>query len=320
MAATYLHDHKEFSTLLRILEGETGILSGLIEKDYWIMHSLYGLKKQGYDFQLKGGTSLSKGFALIDRFSEDIDLHINPPKEMGINENTNNSNARNIQKKKDYYDQLAKEIKIDGLIGIDRDTLFDDTRKYNSGGIRLYYKNLTGLIEGVKEGILLEAGYDTVAPNMPVMISSWAYDKAANTPNIEIIDNRAIDILCYDHRYTFVEKLQTIATKFRKEMNTGEVPTNYMRQYYDVYCLLGDKGIQEFIGTDEYKQHKENRFPEDDLKIPINENEAFLLSDKRIREKFQKRYELTKTLYYKGQPPFKEILARIHQYIDRLQA
>ena len=318
MAAIYLHDHKEFPTLLRILESETGILAGLIEKDYWIMHSLYGLKKQGYDFQLKGGTSLSKGFGLIDRFSEDIDMHINPPKELGINENTNNSNSRNIQKKKDYYDQLAKEIKIDGLIGIDRDMLFDDPKKYNSGGIRLYYKKLTGLIEGVKDGILLEAGYDTVAPNMPVIISSWAYDKAANTPNIEIIDNRAIDILCYDHRYTFVEKLQTIATKFRKEMNSGEVPTNYMRQYYDVYSLLGDKGVQEFIGIDEYKKHKENRFPKDDLKIPINENEAFLLSDEGIRERFQKRYELTKALYYKGQPPFYEILKRIHQYIDRL--
>ena len=100
MAEIYLHDHKEFPILLRVLEEETNILAGLIEKDYWIMHSLYGLKKQNYDFQLKGGTSLSKGFGLIDRFSEDIDMHINPPKEIGINENPNNNNAKNIQKKK----------------------------------------------------------------------------------------------------------------------------------------------------------------------------------------------------------------------------
>src|SRR5580692_1211467 len=101
MAAIYLHNHKSFQDLLRILEDETGILDGLIEKDYWIMHSLYGLKKQGYNFQLKGGTSLSKGFHLIDRFSEDIDMHINPPKELGINENPNNINVKNIKKKKD---------------------------------------------------------------------------------------------------------------------------------------------------------------------------------------------------------------------------
>ena len=46
MAAIYLHEHKEFADLLRIIEEEDGILAGLVEKDYWIMHSLYGLSKK----------------------------------------------------------------------------------------------------------------------------------------------------------------------------------------------------------------------------------------------------------------------------------
>ncbi|WEK33562.1 MAG: nucleotidyl transferase AbiEii/AbiGii toxin family protein [Candidatus Pseudobacter hemicellulosilyticus] len=318
MAAIYLHDHSEFQNLLNILWEESGILPGLIEKDYWIMHCLYGLKKQGYVFQLKGGTSLSKGLGLIDRFSEDIDMHINPPAELGINENPKNQNEKNIQKKKDYYDQLAGEITIAGIIEVKRDTDFDDKNRYNSGGIRLIYQQQSNPVEGVKEGILLEAGYDNVAPNMPLTISSWAYERAKNTFGIDIIDNRAVDILCYDHRYTFVEKLQTIATKFRKEMETGQVATNYMRQYYDVYSLLGDGQVQEFIGSGEYLAHKEKRFPGDDLAIPVNKNEAFLLNDKSIREKLQKRYESTKALYYKGQPPFEEVLNRIQRYIDKL--
>ena len=119
-AATYLHHHPQFSHLINILAEEMDILPGLIEKDYWIMHCLYALKKQGYQFQLKGGTSLSKGFGLIDRFSEDIDMHINPPAELGINENPNNQNAKNIQRKKDYYDQLAKEIAIYGITEVKR--------------------------------------------------------------------------------------------------------------------------------------------------------------------------------------------------------
>ena len=72
----YLHQHTEFRELLRILESETDIQAALIEKDYWIMHVLYGLKSQEYDFELKGGTSLSKGYKIIERFSEDIDIHI----------------------------------------------------------------------------------------------------------------------------------------------------------------------------------------------------------------------------------------------------
>jgi hypothetical protein len=318
MAAIYLHENKDFSQLLRIIEEETNIMAGLVEKDYWIMHCLYGLKKQGYDFQLKGGTSLSKGYGIIYRFSEDIDLHINPPKELRINENPNNSNLQNIQKKKDYYDTLSNEIKIPGIIHVERDTVFDDRKRFNSGGIRLYYKQTIDPVEGVKQGILLEAGYDTVAPNNPVLISSWAYERAKSTSGIDIIDNRAKDILCYDPRYTFVEKLQSISTKFRKEKNTGEVSTNYMRQYYDIYCLLGEENVVEFIGTEEYKIHKKKRFPIEDFSIPVSENQAFLLGKHNLRKEFQKRYESTKALYYKGQPTFEELLQRIHQYIELL--
>jgi hypothetical protein len=318
MADIYLHDHKDFSVLLRIIEEEAGILAGLVEKDYWIMHVLYGLKKQNYQFQLKGGTSLSKGFGIINRFSEDIDLHIDPPPALAINENPNNSNPANIARKKGYYDKLASEIKIDGITKVERDIAFDDVARYNSGGIRLYYTTAASKIEGVKEGMLLEAGYDNVAPNSPVTITSWAYEKAKQTTGINIIDNRAVDILCYDIRYTFVEKLQTIATKFRKEMETGNIATNYMRQYYDVYSLLNVQSVIDFIGTEEYLAHKEKRFPTVDFAIPVKKNEAFLLTDKDVKTRFRKRYENTQALYYKGQPSLDEILDKIHEHIDRL--
>ena len=163
MAAIYLHEPKA-SDLLRIIGEEKAILAVLVEKDYWIMHALYGLKKQGYKFQLKGGTSLSKGFGLIDRFSEDIDIHIDPPAALGINENPKNSSEKNIQKKKEYYDTLAAEIKIDGVIDVKRDTAFDDQNKYNSGGIRLHYERKMDPVEGVKDGILLEAGMIPLLP------------------------------------------------------------------------------------------------------------------------------------------------------------
>lgn len=199
-----------------------------------------------------------------------------------------------------------------------RDTTFDDPKRYNSGGIRLHYKKHAGEIRGLKEGILLEAGYDTITPNMPRTISFWAYEKARNTPGIDIKDNRAYDIPCYDPRYTFVEKLQTICTKFRREQLTGESSVNYMRQYYDVYCLLSDSRVQEFVNTEEYLLHKKRRFPNEDLQMPVSENEALLLTNRSIRTDMQRRYELTRDLYYKGQPSFEEILFRIHQFIEYL--
>ena len=313
----YLHQHPEFRELLRILESETDIQAALIEKDYWIMHVLYGLKSQEYDFELKGGTSLSKGYKIIERFSEDIDIHIKPPEDQKVNENPKNEKPANVAARKNFYDWLAADISIDGIVRVERDTDFDNTKSYSSGGIRLYYDNLTDQVEGIKAGILLEAGFDRVTPNEKLTISSWAYDRAV-AQGVEIIDNRAKNIACYNPGYTFVEKLQTIATKFRRERETGNTSLNFMRQYYDVYSLLGREDVQAFIGTPEYLAHKEDRFPKPDLDIPVNKNEAFLLNDKQLRASYKKRYTDTAALYYAGQPDLDQLLEKIHQYIDKL--
>lgn len=313
----YLHDHKEFLSLINIVAEEKGIDPGLVEKDYWIMHVLYGLKKQGFQFELKGETSLSKGYKLIHRFSEDIDIHIKPPAELRINENPNNIKENNVQKRKEFYDSLATQINIPGIISVKRDTAFDDLRYYRSGGIRLHYKNVGNKVVGIKEGILLEAGFDDITPNSPLSISSWAYDKAKEA-KVDLIDNRAIDIVCYHPGYTLVEKLQTIATKFRNEQSSGDKGVNFMRQYYDVHCLLDSTEVQAFIGTPQYNAHKEKRFPKPDLEIPIHKNEAFLLSSKEIRENFKARYISTAALYYQGQPEFDELINRIGKYINKL--
>ncbi|WP_343704456.1 hypothetical protein [Chitinophaga sp.] len=86
----------------------------------------------------------------------------------------------------------------------------------------------------------------------------------------------------------------------------------------DEYCLLADERVRAFIGTETYQQHKQLRFPKEDQAIAINANEAFLLSDPGIRQRFADRYNSTRGLYYQGQPAFSDILARIHQYIDLL--
>ena len=139
MPIDYQHNHKDFPALLNIVSDEMGIQAGLVEKDYWIMHVLYGLKQQGFEFELKGGTSLSKGYHIIDRFSEDIDIHIKPPADMGINKNPKNNKPNNIEARKKFYDWLSEKIKIDGITHTERDLAFDDMVSYRSGGVRLIY-------------------------------------------------------------------------------------------------------------------------------------------------------------------------------------
>jgi predicted nucleotidyltransferase component of viral defense system len=55
------------------------ILPIIVEKDFWVcwtLKQLFSLPELGSLITFKGGTSLSKAYQLIDRFSEDIDLTI----------------------------------------------------------------------------------------------------------------------------------------------------------------------------------------------------------------------------------------------------
>lgn len=280
MPRDYLHDHPQFADLIRIVADEKGIDPALVEKDYWIMHCLHGLQQFGFALQLKGGTSLSKGHQAINRFSEDIDILIEPPPGRDVKTRRNQNKPAHIQTRKDFYDWLARTIKIDGILKVERDTAFDDTPNYRSAGIRLNYESVTEALEGLREGVLLGVGFDTVAPNTPKDVSAWAYDYA--TDKVDIIDNRAKAVPCYDIGYTFVEKLQTVSTKFRKQQTGDGDPMEFMRHYYDIWSLLKRPEVQKFIGTEAYRTHKQARFRQADNQN-IAGNEAFVLNNSLTR-------------------------------------
>jgi len=313
----FLHERSDFADLIRIVADERGLLPALVEKDYWIMHCLYGLAAQGFAFELKGGTSLSKGFGIIQRFSEDIDIRIDPacaPFEVFTGANQTKK-ARHIESRQQFYDWLADTIQIKGIGNVERDHAFDD-EKFRSGGIRLHYDSAFDNLAGLKEGILLETGFDDTQPNSPRTISSWAYEKASDS-SVAMPDNRAIDVPCYHPGYTFVEKLQTVSTKFRQQQEMRELPQNFMRHYYDISQLLEHPDVKDFIGSPEYQERKKVRFRAGD-NLNISENEAFLLSDPATRDQYALAYQATASLYFNNQISFDTILDSIQAHIQAI--
>jgi len=321
MQPNFLHHHKQFRQLVEITASELSINEpSLVEKDYWITHCLWGLQKAGLSFELKGGTSLSKGYKIIHRFSEDIDIHIEPPAgiEMGFElyVGKNHDKPMHKQSRRKYFDWLAQFLqgKIDGLSSVVRDANFDDD-KFRSGGLRLNYKSHFQAIPGLKEGILLEVGFDRTTPNQARTITSWILNRALKA-KVEVIENSAIGVLCYEPQYTFVEKLQAVIRKFKIYRERGTVPKNFMRHYYDIYHLLKLKGVRDFIATEEYVKYKKERFGGDD--IVIANSDAFKLQDTKEALLFEKEYGKTRALYYRGQIELKEILNYVGIYLNRL--
>jgi len=84
-----LHKNENlFNDLLLTTSSVLGIPFSFVEKDYWITLVLSRLSKSKFfDVSVfKGGTSLSKAYNLIERFSEDVDIAIINDKDKTGNE------------------------------------------------------------------------------------------------------------------------------------------------------------------------------------------------------------------------------------------
>lgn len=189
------------------------------------------------------------------------------------------------------------------------------TKSLRNAGLRLGYETHFGSIAGLKDGILLEAGFDQTAPNRAVTISSWIVQFAA-AKKLQYTDNQARDIPCYNPEYTFVEKVQAVVRKYGQFRATGKISPNFLRHYYDIHQLLNVEAVQKFIGTPEYLEHKKKRFKS--LDQNVGKSGAFTIEDANIRKQFENEYSKTAPLYYRGQIPLDTILARIQIDLPRL--
>ena len=68
------HDHEAFSEFIIAASNELHIPPGIIEKDYYVTLALKELASKVKGMVFKGGTSLTKCYQILDRFSEDIDI------------------------------------------------------------------------------------------------------------------------------------------------------------------------------------------------------------------------------------------------------
>lgn len=120
----FLHELPDAKELFLVVSEEKAINPSIVEKDYWVMHTLWGLQQQGFDFELKGGTSLSKGFDIINRFSEDIDIQIHPAPSLEVKSGKNHDKKKHIDSRRAFFDNLADILAIQNIV-FHRDHEFD---------------------------------------------------------------------------------------------------------------------------------------------------------------------------------------------------
>jgi hypothetical protein len=249
-----LHQHPDFRDAV-IAAGKyfesKGIANQLIEKDYYVTEALRTIANR-WESQVifKGGTSLSKGWQLIDRFSEDIDLFLNkqaftPP----LGANRVDKELVEIETAVAFHPGLILESQLGNRKrGASRNSYFDYESRFPGAET----------ISLIAPQILLEMG--TRSGNYPtqmVQLSSYLVDfLQATGEKLDTEDETTFPMLLLDFRRTAIEKLFAIHGRVEQYLRQGETVGKYTRHYYDLYCLFQRSEVRDLVASDEYQELK----------------------------------------------------------------
>jgi len=239
-----LHDnHELFGDVVKATAQEMNISFLYVEKDYWVTYILKALSKSEYIEQaiFKGGTALSKAYRVIERFSEDIDLAVI---STGMTSNQTKKLIKKIEKS--MIDSNFKEI-VDH-IQVSKGSEFRKT-------VYDYAKLESGNFGHANSNIIVELNsFAQPHPYQLQEISSYVYDFLLGKADDIIVEYElepfSINVL--DYRRTFCEKLSAIARASYESNNNFDELKKKIRHLYDLYYLMQEKEIIQFLNSDNF--------------------------------------------------------------------
>ena len=230
-------DSTEFGPTLDAAAERLGISATAAEKDYWVSEVLRVLARDfGGSFIFKGGTSLSKGYRIVERFSEDIDILVLP-------------GGRGLG----TTDRLMKDMGQAAAAGIGGQA--SPSGGSETGRHRSYEVSYPATREPttlVRTSVLLEMGVrGGQDPHEPAAISCLLGDilGTAGTNLSEFADLEPFEVVVLHPGRTLLEKLILIhALAQRPETGTPhQAEARAGRHFYDIYQLLGDDRVLDLL-------------------------------------------------------------------------
>ncbi|MHC5202181.1 nucleotidyl transferase AbiEii/AbiGii toxin family protein [Myroides sp. LJL119] len=243
-------------TVLKQAEGVYGLPAFVIEKDWWVCILLKAIFQSKYAGSIifKGGTSLSKAYNLIQRFSEDIDLIIDRSL-LGFGELDSKTQIKKLRKasggfiinefREELIHQLT-ELGVDpSLYEIKYNDHVDDTSDPNT--LEVYYQSCVPATNVyIQQRVLLEMGARSLtepAESKPIIsyIDSEFSKSTFTMPefNVEVVVPTR----------TLIEKVLLLHEEFSKPIDN--IRTDRLtRHFYDISKIMDSEFGELAIGDD----------------------------------------------------------------------
>jgi len=295
------------------------IPAAMIEKDFWVcwtLNRLFSNNNLSKILRFKGGTSLSKVFGVIERFSEDIDLILDWNIISGTKEIIQPSNTRQDARNKEIIEESKAYISTTLKKQIEKvvnDICKVIVEEENISILQIQYP------KGIEDDYILPHIKLEIGP-----LAAWTPNETYTIkPYIDginknlVIDDIKVPTIILER--TFWEKV-TILHREHYRPDGRYTPIRYSRHYYDLYQIGSSKMIDSIIQrTDLLEQVVEfkKRFymcgwAKYDLAVrgsielmPNSENKKYLKDD----------YTKMKGMIFGDYPSWEEILI----FLEKLQ-
>lgn len=312
-----------------IVADRKGVLPLVVEKDFWITWCLQHLFSLPFPVNMvfKGGTSLSKGYNLISRLSEDCDITLNRANLGFVGER----DPLNVSSRK-QRDKLLDELKqvCNGFVSSTlKMALYDSLQQELEGetwdlrtdedpqSLRFYYPQVLPdnhyvAQDYVRKSVLLEFGIrGDVYPTEAMRLKSYIAEE------FEIFDDSSILIPCLSPLRTFWEKATLLNAEYHRPLEKP-TPLRISRHYYDLSMLhkagFAERAIENSEILQDVIKNKTLLFPSAWANHGLIEGDSLRLfpATERLSD-LEKDYTLTKEMMLFGgtKPSFEDVLRDI---------
>lgn len=321
---------KERTELFEESARSRGLLPAITEKDFWVcwvLKKLFESKELSKHLVFKGGTSLSKVYGVIDRFSEDIDLILDwgllgygkggedPWGEKPSGTQVDKFNKEFNERAKQYIkDSLFDEISE--LLAVCPD-ISSKIRESDGNVIDITYP-AAFKATSLRPAIMLEIG--PLAAWVPSVTREITPFAAEDFP--AVFEVPRCSVVAIKAERTFWEKATIL---HQQSYRTTDMPKGYSRHYYDLFRLsrtsIKDDALSELGLLKDVVTFKQRFYRSPWARYDLAKPGSFrLIPSERGDAELQKDYSEMQPMIFRSSPSWKEILAGLSELEGEINA
>jgi hypothetical protein len=313
--------------------GKSGMSTKVIEKDWWVTLVLKAVFQSEFapHLSFKGGTSLSKGWNLIDRFSEDIDLAIERS-FLGFEEDLSKNAVKKLRRvacdftstvlKAALEKELANLGVPAGTITVTADPIRPDVPDTDPQTLRVTYRSLLDPVPYIADSIKLEVSARSLhepAVERPIMSLLGQYMPGFSW------SGEPFPVATVEPKRTFLEKIFLLHEEFLRPVDRI-VYERMSRHLYDLERMMdtehADTALADRAYYDAIMEHRRHLIYKAGVDYDTHQPATLnFIPPEGILKAFEADYALMREqmIYDEHSKDFADIIARLNILLERIR-